>query len=227
MPLISLHPQKPSGVWIRWADVAAGRQDADLRLWATAFRAWNRRAFFVYSHEPENDPDAGTAAEFRAAYDHIRQIFDSVGTPKLRWTATFMRGTYAGAHGGIAQWVPKGCQLLGVDGYNRGECSGAGWVSFDWLFRPARDYAATLGKHLIIQEWGTVRRFACGATGPESAASWIRNAGQTIKSWPEVKAVIYTNAAVQYAGRKITFRVDNVPAALRAYSEVGAEPYFS
>ena len=40
---------------------------------------------------------------------------------------------------GIA-WFPKGAAFVGVDGYNRGNCSG-GWKSFASLFAPAHDYA--------------------------------------------------------------------------------------
>ena len=71
--------------------------------------------------------------------------------------------------------MPSGAQALGVDGYNRGACNpDNGWETFTSLFAGARNYAKNHRKRLIIQEWGSVGRLACGGhLDVETKATWI------------------------------------------------------
>jgi len=228
-PLISLECQRRNGTFVKWADIASGKHDNELRTMAHNLRDWGHKAYWVFNHEPENDTGSGNAKEFKAAYNHTRRLFDNIGTPNLRWVCTLMRPTYQGAHGGAALWIPSGAQVLGVDGYNRGACNtDIGWATFQELFAAARFYAKNHGKHLIIQEWGTVGRKACGGSpGVESKASWLKQACERIKAWPEVEAVIYTNAEVDFRGHDITYKVDTTPDVLKVYRHFGHDPHFA
>src|SRR5437870_1884393 len=71
-----------------------------------ALRDLADQACFVCKHERENDTTGGAAAGCKAAYDHVRHVFEGVGATNLRYVATLMRGTYQGARGGPAAWVP-------------------------------------------------------------------------------------------------------------------------
>src|SRR6266446_5410012 len=75
----------------------------------------------VIPHEPEDDLICGSPAEFRAAYAHIRRIFEANGV-SVRWVAALMASTYDGGNGGYRQWLPPTYDLIGVDGYNRYPC---------------------------------------------------------------------------------------------------------
>ena len=100
-------------------------------------------------------------------------------------------------------------------------------MSFDSIFAAARGYARTVGKRLVIQEMGSVGSTACGLPTGHTRGAWIRAAGETIKSWPEILAVVYTEAVVQYKGQTLSFRVESTPASLQVYTDVGHDPYFN
>ena len=228
MPLISLECQRRNGSFISWSDIAHGHHDRALRAKARAAREWGKRAYLVFNHEPENDPKSGNAPEFRAAYNHARRIFNDVGAHNLRWVCTLMAPTYGGAHGGAGKWVPSGATVLGVDAYNRGGCSDNGWQSFETIFGPAHRFAKNHGKRLVIQEWATVGRTACGKTFRHaSKAGWIDNACRQIKQWSNIEAVIYTHGFVEFRGHRLDFRVNETQESLRVYRRWGHDQYFS
>jgi hypothetical protein len=228
IPLISWECQRVNGTFVKWADIAAGRHDARLRDVARSLKNWGKRAYFVFNHEPENDTRSGNAAQFRAAFNHARHVFDNIGARNLRWVCTLMRPTYQGAKGGAKIWIPSSAQVLGVDGYNRGRCNpDTGWQSFTDIFRAAHTYARNHHKPLIIQEWGTVGRKACGGSpNVETKATWIKRACERIKDWREIETVIYTNADAEFQGRHFTFRVTSTPDALKVYKHYGHQRYF-
>jgi hypothetical protein len=228
IPLISWEAQRRNGSYVKWADIAAGRYDTLLKERAREMKSWGHRAYFVFNHEPENDTNSGSASQFKAAYNHTRHVFDNVGAHNLRWVCTLMRGTYEGSHGGAAAWIPSGAQVLGVDGYNRGRCSDTGWRSFSSIFSAARRYAMNHNKKLVIQEWGSVEASACGGiSGTATKGAWIKDAVATIKSWPQVEAVIYTHARADFQGKTFSYRVDTSAGSLKQYRAGGNLAYFS
>jgi hypothetical protein len=181
----------------------------------------------VFNHEPENDKDSGNAAQFKAAFNHVRHVFDNVGAHNLRWVCTLMRPTYQGAKGGAGAWIPSGAQAIGVDGYNRGAChAGNGWESFPSLFSAARNYAKNHHKKLIVQEWGCVEPTACGGHFSATKAGWIRQACDRIRAWPEVETVIYSHVRANFDGNNFNLRVDSSAGALSAYRDEGRRTYF-
>ncbi len=236
IPLISWRPQllAPANTWLTWIDIANGVHDARIDEVAGKFQRWNRSGWFVFHHEPENafrHGHCGTQAEFAQAFDHIRARFDAAGVTKLKYACTLQRVTYDGANGGAAAWFPDSADIVGVDGYNRGSCSGdRTWKPFELLFTTAHEFAVARGKSMLIEEWGCVENDPsdCGFTDvTDTKANWIRTAGDIIKSWPEVKAVVYTHSLADFKGRPVDFRVDSSAEALAAYKEVGSKPYFA
>jgi hypothetical protein len=228
IPLIAWHTQRLDGSWVQWHDIAKGKHDREIVAQAKLLRAWGGEAYFVFNHEPENDP-AGTASDFAAAFDHVRSTLEGEGVKRLRYVATLMRGTYQGSRGGPDAWLPERCDLLGADGYNRGACNPAiGWESFGSIFHAAHEAARKNDKGLVIEEWGCVERGACGgSTSGESKAEWIQAAGATIQSWPEVRGVIYSQVNAAYQSEQVDFRVNTSPEALDAFREVGRQPTFT
>jgi hypothetical protein len=124
------------GAYIKWADITAGTYDSYITSVANAFKTWNKKCFIVFNHEPENDaknmapgltlPQAG--AQYKAAYQRVQGIFSTRLASKVSWVCTLVQGTYNGTKndGGTAAWFPSQAKYVGVDGYNRGRCSG-GW----------------------------------------------------------------------------------------------------
>jgi hypothetical protein len=220
---------------IKWADIAAGNHDSWLRVQAKALGDWGRKMYICFHHEPEDDTTGnpqsqtyqhrgcGSAADYRAAYNHVRQIFS--GVSNLTWVVTLLSPTYMGSHGGPAAWYPKSYDLVGVDGYNRWPCSGSDNKTFAEKFSSARDFAVSKGKRMVIPEWGTIEQTACGHSSGDSngKAKWFVAAGNALKSWPEVKWVSYSHVI---AG-SYNFRCDSSGTARAAFTTLGIDPYFS
>ncbi|MFL5737030.1 MAG: hypothetical protein ACJ76P_06810 [Actinomycetota bacterium] len=224
IPLIGMVAKKTGGGWAKWAQIARGRYDTELEEKGQSLRDLGVPVFFVFNPEPENDFSAGNNVEFKAAFNHIRDVFTSVGANNLRWMATLMRGTYHGHNGGPKKWFPSGGDIVGADGYNRGDCSGGGWVSFRNIFTAAHEYAVGRGKPLFIEEWGSVEGTACGGkVRSHDKATWIKAAGETILDWPELLGVCYSQTRAFYSqtGKAVDFRVQTSERSLNAYRKVG------
>lgn len=224
-PYISWHAETGGGESIRWSSIGEGEHDDWIARQARALRRAGYRMYFCFHHEPENDSEHGGAAEFVAAYSRIRQIFSSHRVSNVRWVVNLMAGTYGGANGGPDAWMPNTFRFCGVDGYNRFPCEGNQWRSFETLFEPAREFARSVDRGLFIGEYGCVERHGGGNDDPDAKPEWFRDAGATIRSWPEVKAVIYSHVFSDRLG--CAYWVDTSRRSLEAFAEVGAHPHFN
>jgi hypothetical protein len=230
VPFMDWRPQRMvdnGGKFVRWGSIAAGNHDAAIDEVAEGLAAWNKSFYFTFNHEPENDAVyCGTSTQYQNAYARIKARFAAAGVTKAKYVCTLVQGTFKGFNGGADAWFFRGAQYVGADGYNRSKCSG-GWKSFETLFTEAHDYAVSIGRKMVIEEWGATEPDACGGTAPETKADWFYDAADTIKSWPEIKAVIYTNVVATYRGNVVDFTIDTSPAAKAAYIEIGHDPHFN
>ncbi|MFL5766623.1 MAG: hypothetical protein ACJ758_02115 [Actinomycetota bacterium] len=230
VPFMDWRPQKQADdSFITWGDIANGLHDAEIDAVGTSLASWNKTAYFTFNHEPENDAvHCGTASDYKAAYARIKQRFAAAGATKLKYVCTLVQGTFKGLNGGPDVWFPNGAQYVGADGYNRSKCSG-GWKTFETLFTEAHTYAVSRGRNMVIEEFGCVENAdPCGdVTTTETKAKWFTQAAATIKGWPEIKAVIYTNVLASYRTYQdtIDFRIKSSTAAKNAYIAVGQDPY--
>ncbi len=217
---------------IQWRDVAAGSQDAWLEKQASDLVAWGKPIYLSFHHEPEDDvtgdpataapPGCGSPADFEAAWNHVRDVFDRFPNPSVTWVAALTATTFGGGNGGVGAWLPgTRFDMLGVDGYNRGTFSQRnGWRSFEQIFAPAFGEAQALGKSLFIGEVG------CVEAGGNKAA-WVADAMVTLKGWvPSVHAVCWSNVDTVWRGQSMGYRIDSSPGALAAYVAAGLDPVF-
>ena len=58
-------------------------------------------------------------------------------------------------------------------------------------------------------------------SNPDRKADWYRQAAQQVKSFPDIKAVVYYNAAPQCANW-----VDSSPQSLAGFQDFAKSPYF-
>jgi hypothetical protein len=224
IPYISWHAVTLDGATVPWGSIADGEHDDWIRHQARALRQAEYRMYFCFHHEPEDDLDNGGPAEFAAAYSRIRDLFRSEDVRNLRWVVTLMASTYRGGHGGPEIWMPSSFRLCGVDGYNRYPCDGTSWRPFKALFRPARRFARSIGKGLFIGEYGCVEDHGEGQDSG-AKAEWFRQAGATMKAWPDVEAAIYSHVFSERYG--CAYWVDTSQSSLEAFTEVGLDPYFT
>jgi hypothetical protein len=232
VPYVAWHATEKGNVPVPWATIASGQHDAHIRTQAQAVRNAGFPLYLTFHHEPEDDKAIGTAAEFVAAYDRVRGIFDAEGVTNATWIVTLMATTYGGGHGGYQAWLPADFDLLGVDGYNRHPCVTAPlkhpWKPFADVFRRAHEAAVSNGIGLFVGETGCVERYDCGNTtgDPAAKAAWLTAAGATIRSWPEVEAILYSHTTCRHNGYTMEYRVDSSAASLAAYSAMGSDPHF-
>lgn len=207
----------PHGPTILWSSISNGSRDTFIKKQAASLKAWGVPIYLNFHHEPEDDHVCGTAAQFRAAYNHIHTLFDQVGVPNVTWVLTLMASTYAGGNGGPTAWEPAKYDLVCVDGYNRYPVKPVDFKSFADICGPARDFAIRRGKGLAIGEYGSVEQ-----PDPNGKAAWLADAGATMKSWPELRFACYAHTAF----KGFDFWVDTSASSLDAFTALGNDPYF-
>lgn len=204
----------PTGPAIRWAEIAAGGHDARLQQEAADVMAAGWPAYFAWHKEPENET-AGNNVEYKAAYDHVHDVFDTVGVTNLTWLVTLTAATFNGRNGGPEAWLPSRYDVLGVDGYNRYTAARAPWKSFETIMTPARNFAVAQGRQLFVNETGSIE----GAPGQKG--QWFDEMGAVLKTWPEVIGFSYDHELTSG-----NYYVDTSASSLQSFRAIGQDPYF-
>jgi hypothetical protein len=230
IPYVSWHAYARNRTVIPWASIASGAQDARVREIGTAFATCGYPLFFSFHHEPENDVNNGTAADFRAAFKRVRTIFDQQGASNVTWLCALMAATYNGGHGGADAWLPDPGTYshVAVDGYNRWPyIPKPTWRSFDTLFSPAYQKAVSLGKPLFVAEYGCVDQAPYPNGDPTAKATWFQDAATTTQAWGNVTALSYSHAKATFRGVNIPYWADSSTVTLDSFKTVGLSPYFA
>jgi hypothetical protein len=209
-PIISWFTRKAGGGFVSWRSIAQGDHDGYIANQARSLRAKGWSGYFCFHKEPENE---GNAKDWKDAHDRVYQIFRNVGA-RFRFIPTLTAYTFDGGNGGANAWLPNRYELLGVDGYNRYNCS-AEWRSFGDIFRPAREFARRKNKGLYLIEYGCTE----GESGRK--ADWLRGARRKMKKWPEIVGCSYNHEVTD-----CNYRVDTSAKALNAFAEMGSDRRF-
>jgi hypothetical protein len=200
-----------------WADIAAGKDDAWWAQQASNLKAWGYPVLFSFTHEPTvdsaNHPQCGTADEYRAAYDHVWQIFQDRNVTNVKWVWTLTSSTFNGANGGPDAWRPAHYDYVGVDGYNHADH----WRSPQEIFQTAQDFAAAHGKPLLVGEIGCDEL----AGNPQAKADWLTQAADLFRSYGDVSAIMWTNT-----GNGGNYWLDSTSQSLAAFAQAGKDPSF-
>jgi hypothetical protein len=208
-PIISWFARTRSGA-ISWQAIANGQHDGWITSQARSLRSLGGRGFICFAKEPE---DEGNPGDWKAAHQRVRTIFENTGVSGYKWLVTLTAATYQKGEAGL--WLPNRYDALGVDGYNRHRCFGVDWRSFRKIFSPSRGFARARGKDLFVIESGCVER------GPGEKAKWLREARQTIKSWPEIKGFSYN-----HENTDCNYFITSSSSSLEAFKAMGSDRYF-
>jgi hypothetical protein len=232
IPYISWHAYTRNHSVIPWGSIANGNHDAYIRTVGKGLAGFGHPIFFNFHHEPENDPKNGSPAQFKAAFQRVRNLFDQVGAHNLRWVCTLMGNTYRGHHGGASNWLPSGASYsyVGSDGYNRWPLiSPPAWRSFEEVFSAAHAKAVNLHKPLFVGEYGCIEQVTAShpSGDPMAKADWFKAAGATTQRWGDVTAISYSHAFAMFSGKKMPYWADSTTASLKAFKAVGLSAYFS
>jgi hypothetical protein len=194
--LISWLGTRDDGSTIRWADIAAGKEDAVIDAQAKSVKAFGQPIWINFQNEPEALVNVrGTAAEFVAAWRHIHDRFVSAGATNAVWTIVFM---------GVADsqsYLDKTVALypgdayvdwIGWDPYNRAACYNTSWKDFRATVKPFYNWLMLNGhadKPFMLAEYGSIE----DAANPQARANWFTGAGDALTNneFPNLKVLSY------------------------------------
>jgi hypothetical protein len=220
VPYISWNARRTDKTTARWADIAAGTYDPVILARAADLIAFGGPVIFSFQHEPENDPDAGTAAEFVAAFRHVRDVFQLAGVTNVTYAWTMMAWSFR--TGSAPAYYPgdDAVDVIASDGYNWYSCPRGSdpWRSFTEVFAPFHTFGQQHHKQMIIAEWGGRE----DPLLPGRKATWIDETSTQLKLWPDIVGVMYYDA-----DKGCARWVDSSASALASFRAMGADPYFN
>jgi plastocyanin len=217
---ISWSAKRLDGTFVSWSGIANGFYDAVIDQQAAALISFDQPVFFSFNHEPENDDPAGTPQDFIAAFQHVRDQFIADGVTNVSYAWTMMAWSFR--IGSASSYYPGNAyvDVIAADGYTWYGCNSPSgpWRSFSEVFQPFYSFGVGRGKPMVIAEWGATEDPAI----PGRKATWINEAGTQLKSWPEIKGVMYfdTNAGCARW-------INSSPPSQAAFATMGADPYFN
>jgi hypothetical protein len=215
-----------STLMLSWAggdsrSVVSGKHDTLIRDRARQVREFGKPLFLRYRWEmdrPNLRPTMWSPEDYIAMWKHVRAIFAAEGVRNASWVwcptiEGFERGEAPSFYPGDEQ-----VDWLCVDVY-----SGSRFVPLGEHLRPFLQWTATHPtKPVMIGEYGVARQYR-----PEQRAGWIRNGTAVFKANPQIKAVLYFESDPEDRKLDGMFSISDDPAALAAFKEMAADPYFN
>jgi beta-mannanase len=228
------------GYGTKWANVAAGQQDARIDKLSAYIKANYKATFFMaIHHEPENDVNdtAGsgmTAKDYAAMFAHTVKRMKANGVTNVvfvmaymnidKWNQTsWWKDLYPGND--VVDWV-------GVDAYVNAEPNGYNNGDFNNLMNRTSNkanfpgwynWALTTGKPIMAAEWGV---YECMKTcSPTEKAKLYDTVLPQLRAMDKLKAIVYFDTASDQAGKDM--RIDSTPESLTAFKKVAADPLFN
>jgi hypothetical protein len=202
--------------------VLSGTQDGVIRQLAREIKALRKPIFLEWRWEmdrPNLRGSVGSPAEFIAAWKHVRAIFAASHVSNAGWVwCPTARGFAAG--GDAPAYYPGDGQVdwLCVDAY-----PGTGpYRSFYQVAQPFLSWASHHRKPVMIGEFGVQRSY-----GPAQRARWLRAAAQTVRSDPQIKALVYFDSDPAGADPANGMALDYGTAPMQAFRQIAASPYFN
>jgi hypothetical protein len=204
------------------AAVASGRQDGVIGQVAREIKAVGRPIFLEWRWEmdrPNLRSVVGTPAQFIAAWRHVRAVFarQHVGNVAWVWCPT-AKGF--GAGGDAPAYYPGDGEVDWVcaDAY-----PGPGpYRSFYDVTRPFLSWASHHRKPVMIGEYGVPAGY-----GPVARAQWLQAAAQTVRSDPQIKALVYFDANPAGATPAHGLALGDGTPPMQAFRQIAHNPYFN
>jgi hypothetical protein len=205
-----------------WQEIWQGTQDATLIKRAQELRTFGVPVMLNFDHEADaNIGPNGTPSDYVKAYQHVYNLFQSQGATNVIWVWD-MRGSVFTSSAAADAMYPgeQYVDWVAADAYNwyPGK-SGSNWRSFADAFASFHQWATTThpDKPQMAEETGVQE----DPSAPGRKAAWITDMAATIKSWPQMKAVVWFNSNQIYP-----WWWDSSSASLDAFTAVARDCYF-
>ena len=228
------------GYGTKWANVAAGQQNARIDKLSAYIKAnYTEKFFMVLHHEPENDVStvAGsgmTAKDYAAMFRHTVQRMRANGVTNVVFVVAYMNyekwnnspwwyDLYPGND--VIDWVA-------VDSYVNAQPKGFHAGDFTYLMNRTTDkakfpgwytWAITKNKPIMVAEWAVYEcKTACS---PTEKAKIHAKVVEQMKAMPAIKAMVAFDTASDQQG--LDMRIDSTPQALASFKKIAADPIFT
>jgi beta-mannanase len=234
VPLITWEPWAGTGPAPSWSlrnAVLSGAYDGYVDSWARGLADYGGPVLLRFAHEMHHHPhypwavgvNGNTAADYVAAWRHIRGIFARYRTGNVRWVwnPNTLGGASAEAHLPVYRSLYPGDALvdwLGLDIFNTGPSLDWGapyWRTFDQALRnPYAALTSVSSRSLLLPEVG------CTETGG-SKADWIAAAlgPETGARFPRLRALVWFDV-----DKEQPWQLHSSDEALAAWREASAAP---
>ncbi|RKN13778.1 glycoside hydrolase [Micromonospora musae] len=216
-----------SGKVLTWADVYSGRYDATIDAVAGRIRDTGVPVFMGFDHEPEDEPEKGTDAEFVRAWRYVHDRFAAAGAQNAVWVWTMMGWSghydrYAGLYPGdrYVDWVA-------YDPYNFHVCNGSKvWKSpsttIGNFYRWLDEHGIGAGKPRMLAEFGT----NFDTADPAAKRRWFEEFPAALKAHPKIKAAVYFNSpGMTTSTASCNMTMNHDAAALAGFARAGQDAY--
>ncbi|MEV4006394.1 hypothetical protein [Actinomadura sp. NPDC049753] len=204
-------------------EIVQGEHDDLIAKRARAVKALGKPVFLRWSRDMDKASEqkrVHSAADFTAAWKHLRAIFKREGVDNVAWVWCPTARGFSGANAGSyypgddqVDWICADAQP-GAD-YDYRDLSEALKLFTEW--------ARGRHKPIMIAEFGVPKSY-----GPRRA-EWLREAAKTLQD-PQVKAVVYFNSDEQAKNardRRRSYSVTGDTHAMSALRELATTPYFN
>ncbi|MCF3960755.1 glycoside hydrolase family 26 protein [Streptomyces fuscigenes] len=217
------HHKNYTETQLGWGRVAAGDFDKSvIDPQAERIKDYGKTVFFSFDQETDfRTPEAGTPAEFIAAYRHVYDRFKQLGVDNVIWVWTV--SGYLGHKDLMKELYPGDDYVdwIGMDQYNYYRCHNSDWLdfrqsqqpSYDWLRKNVSD-----DKPIMMSEFST----APDPEDPSRQKDWYEQIPDAAPHLPDVKAMVQWDSPIP--GPDCDLRADHGPA-LEGYRKAGEAPY--
>lgn len=152
-------------------DVIAGKHDRHMESWFKGAPT-NRDVYWVFYHEPEDNIAKGefSAADYRAAWRHLRKLADRAGNPRLKATLVLMGWSLEPKSGRNWRDYYPGrdvVQVLGWDVYNLAK---KGYQSPAEMYGRVVSVSRAEGLPFGVAETGS---YLMSGDGGKARAAWL------------------------------------------------------
>jgi hypothetical protein len=218
-------PLLEDGTIIPWRSIALGKEDQRIVQLARKIKAFGKKAFMTFHHEPDNDVGTayGSAKDYAAAARRVHDIFEKNGATNAIWMwyligAEKFADVFADMYPGDAyvDWIS-------YDTYNRGVCREGRkpWQGFAdskaWFYQYLEKNHPN--KPWMVTEYGTDDNIDPTPT----KADWILDIKKQIRTkYPKLKGVMYF-----HSDRGCQHWIDSSPESLEAFKKMGKDPFFN
>jgi hypothetical protein len=200
-----------------------GSVDDAIRATAHEIDSLNAPVFFEFRWEMDRPNLAGSVhspADYIAAWDRTRRIFDAVGTPNVAWVwcptaAGFVSGRAQHYYPGDDQvdWI---CADAYPDPYRP-----PAYQPLGHLLRPFLDWSRAHPKPLLIGEFGVPHSYS-----QAQRIDWLKEARTTLTQGRRIKAVAYFDADPPGNPPSMSYTLGADHRIAAAFRALGADPYF-